>query len=204
MAVAHPLDLEVGRAHRRPGLDVAAGAKALALAGSAARRARHRRPRPHRAPRPAPQHRDVERVEFFRPSQRDRADRAVLLEGHERCMRDAQPCAAPFSVSPIGASRKRARRHDLRDRAPPSSGNSACASTSRSRSTPGAISVTTQPVRRQLHHAALGDIGDVLSLRDGALAGEGDMLDLVDQLLDLALLVDAQAAVGDATAWRRH
>ena len=46
------------------------------------------------------QHRDVERVEFFRPAQRDRADRAVLLEGDETLSH------APLHSSerPIGAS----------------------------------------------------------------------------------------------------
>src|SRR6185437_5749458 len=38
--------------------------------------------------------------------------------------------------------------------------------------------------------AALGDIQDVLSLGDGARAREGNLLDRVDQLLDLALLQD--------------
>ena len=49
-----------------------------------------------------------------------------------------------------------------------------------------------EAVRRQPHHTALGDVGDVLALRDGAPAREGDVLDLLDELLDLALLVDAQ------------
>ena len=65
------------------------------------------------------------------------------------------------------------------------------------RSTPGAISVSTMPFGRQLHHAALGDIGDVLALLDGAAAGEGHVLDLVDQLLQLAFLLDDQPAVRD-------
>src|SRR5438445_4335374 len=53
-----------------------------------------------------------------------------------------------------------------------------------------------QAVRRQLHHAALGDIGDVLALRDRALAGEGYVLDLLDDLFHLAFLVDADGAIG--------
>ncbi len=56
---------------------------------------------------------------------------------------------------------------------------------SRSTSTPGAISVTTRPAGRELHHAALGDIGNVLALRDGALSREGHMLDLSTSFLIL-------------------
>ena len=83
MAVAHPLHLEIGGAHLRPGLDIAAGAKALAFAAEqhdahAVRRLGLVERRFQRA-----QHRDVERVEFFRPAQRDDADGAVLLEGDE-------------------------------------------------------------------------------------------------------------------------
>ena len=68
---------------------------------------------------------------------------------------------------------------------------------SRSRSTPGAISVTVTPSGVRRHDAALGDVDDLLALRDGARAGKGHLLDLLDQLPDLALPLDAQRAVVD-------
>ena len=76
-------DLEVGSAQLRPRLDVAAGAETLALAGN-----QHdadcvcRLGRVQRGGKRS-QHRNVERVEFFRPPERDGADRAVLLERHQ-------------------------------------------------------------------------------------------------------------------------
>ena len=58
-------------------------------------------------------------------------------------------------------------------------------------------------VGQEPHDAALGDVGDVLPLLDGAPAAERDVLDLGHELLDLALARDLQAAVLDARAWRR-
>src|SRR3569623_2923710 len=42
----------------------------------------------------------------------------------------------------------------------------------------------------ELHHATFGDVGDVLSLLDAAAAREGDVLELIHQLLDLAFALD--------------
>ncbi len=56
----------------------------------------------------------------------------------------------------------------------------------------------------QPHHAALGDIEDLLPLRDGARAGERDLLDRFDELLDLAFPLDAKRAVLDFERRRRR
>ena len=130
------------------------------------------------------------------------ADRAVDLDPDRaaqpwRCLRERprRPCAA--ASRPIGASANKRRVHRLQlvgdDQREFRLGEDVASC----RSTPGAISVSTTPSRRQLHDAALGDIGDVLALLDGAPAREGDVLDLVDQLLQLAFLLDHQLAVGD-------
>src|SRR5487761_2004193 len=49
----------------------------------------------------------------------------------------------------------------------------------------------------QNQHAALGDIGNFLSLHQSTATGECDMLDLPDQLFDFAFLEDHQLAIGD-------
>src|SRR5690606_25378717 len=54
-----------------------------------------------------------------------------------------------------------------------------------------------QAVRRQLHHATLGHIGNVLALGHGAAAGESDVLDFSYHLLDLSFPIDAHGAVGN-------
>ncbi|ENN85758.1 hypothetical protein RHSP_03418 [Rhizobium freirei PRF 81] len=52
-------------------------------------------------------------------------------------------------------------------------------------------------IRRQLHDAALGNVSNVLALLDSPPAREGDMLHLVDKLLQLAFLLDHELAVVD-------
>src|SRR3712207_8736556 len=55
-------------------------------------------------------------------------------------------------------------------------------------------------VGRQPHHAALGHVGDVLPLGDGAPARERHVLDLLDELADLALALDLQARSEEHTS----
>src|SRR5438128_1203084 len=49
--------------------------------------------------------------------------------------------------------------------------------------------------RCKLENAALGDVSNVLALRHRPAAGEGDLLHLGHDLLDLAFLVDPELAL---------
>ena len=54
-----------------------------------------------------------------------------------------------------------------------------------------------QAPRRQLHHATLGDIGNVLALHHGSPAGKRDLFDMFDDFGDLPLFFDDDPAVVD-------
>ena len=70
-----------------------------------------------------------------------------------------------------------------------------CSKMSRSSSIPGATSISSQPFRRQLEHAALGDVEHPLPSRGGEATVEGDLLDRRHELAAAAFLGDAQPAV---------
>ena len=107
------------------------------------------------------------------------------------------------SVRPIGASWNRAASMTF-SWSETISGNSDWSRICVSRSTPGAISVSNDAIRRQLHHAALGDIGDVLALCDAARAGEGDVLDRIRPASSACLPSRSPACRRRSRASRRH
>ena len=76
-------------------------------------------------------------------------------------------------------------------------GTSAWLSTSRSRSTPGAISTTVNPTGSKPDHAALSHVQHVLAVLLRAAPAEGHVLDIRRKFAHLALLDDAQATILD-------
>ena len=63
-------------------------------------------------------------------------------------------------------------------------------STSRRTSMPGATSVSARPLLGQAEHGALGDVDDLLAALERLAARIGDLLDLRDELDDLAVTRD--------------
>ena len=76
-----------------------------------------------------------------------------------------------------------------------------CARMSRSRSMPGAISISSSPCDVSAEDAPLGDVEDGLAARGGVAAAEGDLPHCFDELAGPALLHDPKPPSSIAT-WR--
>src|SRR5580658_3169694 len=141
MACARPVTPHLQGRQASPGGDVAARAKSLALAVEDRRTRLARRFDGASGVRERIDHFTIKRVELFRAFERNARDwpfKCQLDKGaHE---------SSPFSKRPIGAGRNSAAGVVLSD-FETRNGNSLWASTSRSRSTPGAISITVTPSR---------------------------------------------------------
>ena len=106
-----PSDAEIGGAQRRPGLDVAAGAEALALAGEEHDAHGIVAPRPRRPA--AASAVSIAMSSALNFSGRAQRDVPTAPSCSNVTAQSAQPCDASSERGPIGASRKQRGVHDL-------------------------------------------------------------------------------------------